>query len=369
MKPVRVSFVSSHALGGGSERYLELLLGSLGPEWVGGVVALADGPLVDRLRAGGYTVEVVPTSARGGIALNAPKLRRALRRQKPGVVHANGVKAALASGLAMAGSRVPIVWLKHDYSWDGPLAKLVALRSRRVVAVASAITTTFGPRLSLRVTVVPNGVPEYRRERERGRAIVSELTGAGPAPVVLLVGRMHPAKGQLELVEAAPAVLARQPDTRFLLLGDEDPTQPDYAAAVRRRIEQLGVGAAFSLPGHRDDPLLVMSGADLIVLPSVPDERGAGKEACPFALLEAMSVQTAVAAYGAGGIPEVLGDCGRLVAEGDRDALADAIATLVADEDARIVAAGCALARVRERHRLTATVEAMKAIYAETARS
>ncbi len=368
MKPVRVSFVSSHALGGGSERYLELLLDSLDPEWVAGVVALADGPLVDRLRASGYAVEVVPTSARGGIALSAPKLRRALRRQRPQVVHANGVKAALAAGLATAGSRVPILWLKHDYSWDGPLARLVALRSRRVVAVSSAITTTFGPRLSRRVTVVPNGVPEYRRERERGRAVVEELTGAGPAPVVLLVGRLHPAKGQIELVEAAPAVLERRPDTRFLLLGDEDPTQPAYAVAVRERIEELGVGGAFSLPGHRDDPLLVMSGADLMVLPSVPDERGAGKEACPFALLEAMSVQTAVTAYAAGGIPEVLGDCGRLVAEGDRDALAEAIAALVADEGARTAAADCGLARVRERHTLTATVEAMKAIYADTAR-
>jgi glycosyltransferase involved in cell wall biosynthesis len=137
--------------------------------------------------------------------------------------------------------------------------------------------------------------------------------------------------------------------------------------AVRERIAELGVGDAFSLPGHRDDPLLVMSGADLVVLPSVPDERGAGKEACPFALLEAMSVQTAVTAYAAGGIPEVLGDCGRLVAEGDRGELAEAIAALVADEGARTAAADCGLARVRERHALTATVEAMKAIYADTA--
>ncbi len=69
------------------------------------------------------------------------------------------------------------------------------------------------------------------------------------------------------------------------------------------------------------------------MLPSVPDERGAGKEACPFALLEAMAVETPVVAYAAGGIPEVLGDCGRLVAEGDRDALAEAIAELMEDAE------------------------------------
>ncbi len=52
--PVRVAFVSSHAHGGGSERYLELLLGELGPDWIAGVIALQEGPFADRLRDLGY---------------------------------------------------------------------------------------------------------------------------------------------------------------------------------------------------------------------------------------------------------------------------------------------------------------------------
>jgi len=367
VRPVGVSFVSSHALGGGSERYLELLLGSLDPAWVRGVVSLQDGPFVERLRSLGHAVELVPTPARGGIALAAPALRRALRRQAPDVVHANGVKAALAAGLAMPGTRIPILWLKHDYSWDGPLARLVAWRSRRVVAVSGAITGPFGPRLARRVSVVPNGIPEYERERDAGRGVVEGLVGAGDGPVALLVGRLHPAKGQLELVEAAPGVVRARPDARFLLLGDEDPTQPRYAADVRRRVQELGLSAAVHFAAHRDDPLRVMSGADVMVLPSVPDERGAGKEACPFALLEAMAVQTPVVAYAAGGIPEVLGECGRLVAEGDRHALAEALVDLMSDAVERSRAAVCARARVRERHRLEGTVAEMQRLYRETA--
>ena len=368
LEPVRVSFVSSHALGGGSERYLELLLGSLDPAWVGGLISLQDGPFVERMRSLGHTVEVVPTSARAGIARSAPRLRRALRRQAPDVVHANGVKAALAAGLATPGTGIPVLWLKHDYSWDGPLARMVALRSRRVVAVSGAITTTFGKRLGSRVTVVPNGVPLHEREREVGREIVEQLVGAGSAPVVLLVGRLHPAKGQLELVEAVPRVLERCPDARFLVLGEEDPTQPEYAVKVRRRVHDLDVGSVVHFAGHRNDPMRVMSGTDLMLMPSVPDERGAGKEACPFALLEAMSVGTPVVAYAAGGIPEVLGDCGRLVAEGDRAALADAIADLLEDSGERSRASACALERVRARHHLSGMVEAMERLYRETAR-
>jgi glycosyltransferase involved in cell wall biosynthesis/GT2 family glycosyltransferase len=365
--PVGVSFVSSHALGGGSERYLELLLERLGEDWVRGVVLLQEGPFAERLRSLGYPVEIVPTPRRAGIFPAALRLRRALLGQGPQVVHANGVKAAMVAAIAMTGTGIPVLWLKHDFSWDGPLARLVAWRCRTVVAVSSAITTIFGPWLARRVRVVPNGIPEYTRDRESGRRAIADLTASTDAPTVLLVGRLHPAKGQIELVEAAPLILERRPDVRFVLLGDEDPTQPAYAEGVRRRVAELGIDREVVFAGHRSDPLRIMSGSDVIVLPSVPDERGAGKEACPFALLEAMAVETPVVAYAAGGIPEVLGDCGRLVAEGDRAALADAIVGLIEDEDERRRAAACGRERVRTRHSLEATVEAMRRAYRETA--
>ncbi|MBA2794739.1 MAG: glycosyltransferase, partial [Thermoleophilaceae bacterium] len=105
--PVRVSFVSSHALGGGSERYLELLLERLGEDWVAGVVLLGEGPFADRLRTLGYPAAMVTTPRRLGILPAALRLRRTLVGQAPQVVHANGVKAALVAGLAMIGTGTP----------------------------------------------------------------------------------------------------------------------------------------------------------------------------------------------------------------------------------------------------------------------
>jgi glycosyltransferase involved in cell wall biosynthesis len=364
--PVGVAFVSSHALAGGSERYLELLLGELDPGWVRAVVSLQDGPFVARLRELGHDVEIAPASARAGLAPAALRLRRALLRRRPDVVHANGVKAALVAVLATPGTGIPVIWVKHDFSWDGPLARAVASRCALVVPVSEAVATTFGHRLARRMRVVPNGIPDYRRD-PGGRGVVAELVGRADAPVAALVGRLHRAKGQLELVEAAPAVLARRPDARFLLLGAEDPNQPDYARAVRRRIGDLGVEGAFSLAGHRHDPLRVMSGCELVVVPSVPDERGAGREGFGYVLLEAMSVETPVVAYAAGAIPEVLGPCGRLVPEGDREALAAAIADLLAREPLRRRAAACGRARVIERFALERTVDEMRRAYVEAA--
>lgn len=366
---VRVAFVSSHAHGGGSERYLELLLDELGPEWIASVITLQHGPFADRLRDLGYPVTVVPTPARLGIVPAAWRLRRALLRDRPAVVHANGVKAALSAVLATRFTGVPVIWLKHDFSWDGPLARALGVAADEIVAVSGAITTTFGPRTRRRVRVVPNGLPPVTVDADESRRRVNEVAGGEPgAPVVSLIARQHPAKGQIELIEAAPEALRREPRLRFLLVGGEDPTQTEYAALLRRRVDELGLRDAVTFAGHRGDPLEMMAGSDVVVLPSVPDERGAGKEACPFALLEAMAVGTPVVAYAAGGIPEVLSDCGRLVAEGDRRDLAEAIAALVADRDEARRLSRCASERVSASFRLEATVDAMRERYRSAAR-
>jgi glycosyltransferase involved in cell wall biosynthesis len=368
LSPVPVSFISSHAYSGGSERYLELLLGELGEEWVNGVVALADGPFVERMRSQGRQVDVVPTPARLGMLPAALRLRRVLLRRRPAVVHANGVKAALVASLATLGTRIPVLWLKHDFSWDGPLARIVASRCAAVVAVSGAITSVFGERQLRKVSVVPNGIPDLWRERAPGRALLErELEAGADAPLTVLVGRVDRAKGQMELVEAAPRVLAAVPEARFALLGGESVAERDYARGVFRRIEELGLSERVRWLGHRADALDLVSGADLLVIPSVPDSRGAGREACPYALLEAMSLGTAVAGYADGGIPEVVGDTGRLVAAGDREALAGAIAALLEDRELRERLARAARERVLERNRVDSMADAMRSRYAALA--
>jgi glycosyltransferase involved in cell wall biosynthesis len=365
--PVPVTFVISHALHGGSERYLELLLDHLDPGWVHGVVSLQDGPFVERLRSSGYDVAVIETGARLSMLTSARRLGRLLQRDPPAVIHANGVKAALVAGLAtpVARVRMPIVWVKHDFSWDGLLAHAVAWRCDQVVGVSAAVTATFGRRLRDRVRVVHNGIPPIEREREAARELVRGLAGDGE--VVVLVGRFHPAKGQIELVEAAPRVLERRPGTRFLLLGGDDPYQLEYARSVRARIEALGLSEAVLLPGHHADAPGVMAGCDVVVMPSMPDERGMGREGFGLVGLEAMAVGTPVAGYSGGALPEVLGEHAALVPEGDRAALADAIAGLLEDPGRRAAMAAAARDYARGRFGIDATVAGMRERYAEAA--
>jgi glycosyltransferase involved in cell wall biosynthesis len=364
---LKILFVSSHAKLGGAERYLEILMGELPEGWHKDVVCLEQGPFVDRLASLGYEPQVIDTSRHAtGILRSAWQLRRGPLTDRPDVVHANNLKAALVAGIATRGTKVPVVWLKHDFTSDGRLAHIVGRRSAKIVGVAEVVTRTFGPEFASKVEVVHNGLPPVDVDRDAGRTTLAEAT-SGAGPIVALVGRIHPWKGQLELVETAPAVLEALPDTTFALIGGEDATTPDYAAHVQRRIDELGLNRSVRLLGQRDDALSLIAGADLIVVPSVPDASGGGRDAFPFVGLEAMAAGTPVVAYSDGGLPELLGDCGRGVVAGDRAELARAIVDVLSDRDASSRMADCGRRRVKESFSIDAMVAKMMDIYQQVA--
>jgi glycosyltransferase involved in cell wall biosynthesis len=368
VKPVRVAFVSPHALPGGAERYLELLMGALGPEWIAGAVTLQPGELVGRLQVAGHSVQVVPTGTRLGILTGAMRLRRALRALEPDVVHANGIKAALVAGIALAGTRVPIVWVKHDFAWDGRLGRLTGLLCRRIVGVSEAVTEALGPRLRARVRVIPNGLPPVTADAGAGRRRLEEMLECGPqARVVLALGRIHPVKGTLDLVRAAATVNAERPSVCFALVGVEDPGEPAYPPLVRREIARLGLEGVVRLLGHRDDALDLVAGADVLAVPSGPPGTPLRGEGFGLVALEGMAVGTPVVAYSAGALPEVLGDCGLLVTPGDTQALAKAIVRALDDTALRSDLARRGRARVAERFSLARVVEEMRACYLDAA--
>ena len=356
LTPLTIAFVSSHARNGGSERYLETLLGLLDPTWPKHAICLERGPLVDRLVAADIPTTVVETSGRPQSILAAGwRVRRLLRHIEPDVVHANGVKAALVSVLASAGTRIPVVWVKHDFSWDRALGNAIAARCRLVVGVSEAVTASLRDRS--RVRVVPTGIPELDPEGP-----VAELELPPGAEVVGVFGYLHPRKGQAELVEAAPSVLARRPRTQFLVVGGDAPEALDYAAAVRARVEELGISSAVSFLGHRQDSVEVMRACDLAVVPTLGPGEGFGLVA-----LEAFSVGTPVVGYAAGALPEVAGDCALLMPAGDRGRLANAVVRVLEDGELRARLVECGRVRVLERYRLEPWAEALAECYKDAA--
>jgi glycosyltransferase involved in cell wall biosynthesis len=356
---VPVAFVSSHPFRGGSERFLAQLLEHLDPAWISTVVCLGDGPLADDLRARGLSVEVLSAGTRLPHVLAAAwRLRRLLRRTGGAVVHANGVKAALLAVGATIGTRIPVLWIKHDVIRDGWQARLIAARCARVIGVSAFVTTTFRGKTREKVEVLHLQIPTPEVDAAEARRIVLELFGPDqPDAVVALVGRLDPFKGQADLLACAPEILRRAPRTRFLFVGGEDPAHPGTGEALLGVAAESGLEHAVRFTGYRADATALICGSDILVIAGGSNEWGIGQEGFPLVGLEALALGTAVVGYAHGGLPEQVGECGLLVPSGDRGALTEALVDLAADQARRERLAACGRELFRSRYELSTLQE------------
>jgi L-malate glycosyltransferase len=198
-----------------------------------------------------------------------------------------------------------------------------------------------------KIAVVPNGLDASLFNRFTARTPRSRLR------TIAVVANLRPEKGHDVLIDAAPQVLARVPDARFLIVG----SGPQMNTLVARA-QRAGVADAFTFLGHCDDVAARLGEADVFVLPS-------RSEAFPNAVIEAMAAGLPIVASAVGGIREAIDHerTGLLVPPGDRDALAHAICRVMAEpaEAARMGAA--AREHVDSRFDFDRMVAGFEAIY------
>ena len=171
-----------------------------------------------------------------------------------------------------------------------------------------------------RVRVVRNPVWTPRLERLAREAPTHPWFTDRSIPVVLGAGRLTRQKDFPTLLRAFAQVLAQRP-CRLMILGDG--SQRDDLQALAK---QLGVATDVAFPGFQTNPYTYLARASLFVLSSA-------WEGSPNVLTEALAL----------GVPVVSTDCpsgpreilaggryGKLVAVGDADALAQAMAETLA---------------------------------------
>ncbi|MFN3468348.1 MAG: glycosyltransferase [Novosphingobium sp.] len=115
------------------------------------------------------------------------------------------------------------------------------------------------------------------------------------------------------------------PEWHLVILGEGPERDAILAEAMR-----LDLGHRVHLPGHVADPSAAVGLFDLFALSS-------DSEQAPLSVIEAMAAGLAIASPAVGDVPEMVAgqNCPFIVAPGDEDALARAIAALAADDTLR----------------------------------
>jgi glycosyltransferase involved in cell wall biosynthesis len=346
-QPLRVVFVNHVARLSGGEIALERLLAALKGSVAAHVILGEDGPLVERLRAAGAQVEVIPVppsirdmrkesitpskiDARSalGVLLHVWRLRRRIRELEPDLVHTNSLKAALYGGLAGRLAGVRVVWHIRDRIAEDYLPRAAV----RLVRVASRVLPT---------AVIANSKTTLATlPQRRGHVLYGVVTDPlvtpsydprpGPELTIGMVGRMSRWKGQHVFLEAFARAFRALP-VRGRIIGSVMFGEEAYEAEIRSRVDELGLGDQIEFRGFREDVWAELVELDILVHCSITPE--------PFGqvVVEGMAAGLPVVASAAGGPAEVIQDGidGLLTPPGDAEELARTLRRVADDPELR----------------------------------
>jgi len=299
------------------------------------------------------------------------RARESLRRHGIGVLQGFGVygsfyAAAVARGVPgvaviayeFTDARPATLRERMFQPWYDRRADVIVGNSEAVLAAVRSRRGAAGKRL----VKIHNGVDlsAYAAGAGGDVATLPDLVAApAGAPVVGVVGRLHPIKGHRYMVRGWPLVTARFPAARMILVG---PATPAQRAAIEREVSRTGCAGSVVIAGPRHDVPRLLGAMDVVVAPSLA-------EGFSNVVLEAGAAGRPVVATRVGGNPEAIvdGETGLIVEPRDPGALARAIVALLEDPARRARMGEAARRRVSDLFTVGRMIEAYEKLYSSLA--
>ena len=319
-------------------------------------------------------VEVIALHKKPGKDLHLyVRLWKALRKLQPTITHSRNL-AALDANLPSWLAGVPVrIHGEHGrdiIDIDGSNKKYQRLRRvmsvfiNRFVPLSIDLQNWLADEVKIpakKIRRVCNGVDvaKFSPNHLHAKDLIEDWPFEPNMIVIGAVGRMHPVKDPLNLIEAFILLLQEHPEytqkVRLMMAGDGELRQ-----AALERLADAGFADYAWLPGARNDVPQWLKATDIYVLPSLA-------EGISNTLLESMASGVSAIATNVGGNSELIkhAETGYLVPAADSAALAQAIARYVADDTLRSTHAGAARQRCEREFSIDAMINKYLAVYDE----
>lgn len=265
-------------------------------------------------------------------ALDPFQVRRAIGVLLPDLYHAVEYAQPLASAVPVVVTvhdLIPFV-LPREYPWMRRERALPMRQFRRADAVIAVSRSTAADLQRIagvdpaRITIIGEAVAARRTLSGDELAALRERLRLPPR-FVLAVGTFDPRK-RIDLLTETVRRLRRHHDVGLVIAG----AQGNFAAAVERSIHRAGLGSHARVLGHVGDADLggLYQLGECLLFTSAYEGFG-------LPPLEAMAAGSPVAVFDNSSLPEVVGDAGLVIEDGNVAAMVAAVSGLLADPDAR----------------------------------
>ena len=385
-----VYFDHTAKLGGGEISLLNLVRHLNTGKYLPVVVLGEDGALAAQLRAANIETHILPLDTQiaqtrkdtldGSLTLRLRQAANALkyvarlawflRRRGAQILHTNSLKADVLGGLAGRLASVPTVWHVRDRIADDYLppltTRLFRLACRLVpqYLIVNSQSTLDALQLpnDANTRVVYNGIDASRVHVVHDGFVEPDEAARqrlATEPLIGLVGRISPWKGQHIFVRAAAQVREQLPHARFQIIGSAMFGEDDYEREVRALASELGLNDHLEWLGFRADVPALISQLDVLTHASTIGE--------PFGqvVMEGMVAAKPVIATRGGGVVEIVreDETGLLVPMGDESAMAQAILWLLRHPERALEMGRQGQKRVREHFTIEHTAHKVQALY------
>lgn len=377
----RALFLNHTAMPGGGEIALVRLLKAVDRNALDPVVVLAsDGPLLHSLQQARVETHIIPLNkdivhfsknrlisqaimhplAPVQLLAYANSISSFSRSHNISLLYANSLKSDIISGLVAMRSHIPLIWHVRDRIETDYLPATTVMLFRKLARhmpdsiIANSTATLRSLHLdplssSPSSHVIYDGIPG---------ANLCNAPRAEHPPLVGIIGRITPWKGQHIFLRACAEIHKNRPDVRFVIVGSPLFGEFDYLKKLEELVNELGLNAFVCFTGFQEDIQPILANLSIFVHASIIPE--------PFGqvIVEAMAAGVPVVATGGGGVDEVVEDgyTGALVRPGDHHTLALKVKWLLDHPHHAELMARAALKSVNERYRIDLTARKVEAV-------